>query len=98
MPRLIHSKQVKARKAHQCRTCAGYAAQPGDVYTRDTIVHDGYVYDWVQCELCISMTGDVADWAMYTDDGIGFEDYAEWVDEHRTTREPSNGSSDTTND
>lgn len=82
MPTLLRSKQVKARKAHPCRTCAGYAAQPGDIYTRETYVFDGHVYDWMQCELCISMIRDIVDWAMYTEDGINLDHYADWVDEH----------------
>lgn len=83
MPDLLHSKTVTARKPHQCSTCQITAIQAGEKYTRDTLIYDGDIYDWVQCELCAGLFSRVWDayGSPYRDEGIGPEDYAEWASE-----------------
>ncbi|WP_147107173.1 hypothetical protein [Nesterenkonia populi] len=83
MPDLLHSQTVTARKPHRCSTCQTTAVQPGETYTRDTLIYDGAIYDWVQCQLCAGLFSRVWDayGSPYRDEGIGPDDYAEWASE-----------------
>lgn len=85
---VIREKTVTARKAHGCETCNRPAALPGESYHRSTLVFDGRVYDWVQCQQCREMSSEVWTWTGYDDDGIGPDDYYEWAQEHATHGTP----------
>lgn len=77
---VLSSKTVTARKPHACMTCNTKEIQPDVQYRRTTMVYDGRVYDWVQCEPCQTITNLVWEWAN-GEDGIDADDYAEWADE-----------------
>jgi len=81
MPDLLKTKDVIARKAHGCQTCNATAIQPGEMYTRDTYVYDGRIYDWVQCVECSTLGGAVFRWAGYPDEGVSRDEYYEWARE-----------------
>jgi hypothetical protein len=79
----LRTSTPKARKVHICRSCGQPAAQPGEVYHRATLLYDGHVYDWIECEPCRTINGSVWEWAGMPDEGIGMDDYAEWARDHR---------------
>ncbi|MCW2287019.1 hypothetical protein EDF60_1670 [Leucobacter luti] len=79
MPELVSEKIVRARKAHQCRTCNQMAVMPGQEYTRSTYVFDGRIYDWVMCADCRACASFVFSWCSYDGDGIGEDQYDEWA-------------------
>lgn len=81
MTTTIRSKTVTARKAHDCRCCGAVAIQPGEKYVRQTLVHDGQVYDWVMCDPCGEIVNDVYYWAAHPDDGVTSEDFTGWAEE-----------------
>lgn len=84
MSELLKSKTMKARKAHPCSYCGAAAVQPGETYTRDTFLFDGYVYDWVSCAPCSDMYKVVRAWSnAFGDEGLNGEDYAEWASDHK---------------
>lgn len=84
MPLLLREKTVVARKGHLCDTCETTAISVGETYSRQTYVHDGRVYDWVQCESCRAIAGLVFTWMEdWYDEGISRDDYVEWAREHR---------------
>lgn len=86
MPTLLHGARPKARKAHRCSCCAG-RIELGEVYSRDTYVYDGRVYDWRTCDPCKVITGTVSAWWNGADEGITGETFAEWAHEHRDDAE-----------
>ncbi|KSU80770.1 hypothetical protein AS032_08280 [Rhodococcus qingshengii] len=61
-------------------TCNTVAIQSGVQYRRTTMVYDGRVYDWVQCQPCDAIRNSVWQWSN-NDDGIDADDYSEWADE-----------------
>lgn len=80
-PRLLHESAPTARKTHHCSLCTG-AIHPGQTYSRDTLVYDGFVYDWLTCPAC-SADGILTmafDWS-YRDEGIDAEVTHEWATE-----------------
>ncbi|MDE8648178.1 hypothetical protein PXH69_24735 [Rhodococcus qingshengii] len=77
---VLSTKTVTARKPHQCMTCSTVAIKPGIQYVRSTMVYDGRIYDWVQCEPCRAITDLVWQWSN-EQDGIDADHYAEWADE-----------------
>lgn len=84
MPLLLREKTVVARKGHLCDTCETTAISVGETYSRQTYVHDGRVYDWVQCESSRAIAGLVFTWMEdWYDEGISRDDYVEWAREHR---------------
>ena len=56
---------------------------PGQTYTRDTLVYDGHIYDWLTCTPC--STDDIyrlaLDWSNCFDGGIELEIVYEWATE-----------------
>lgn len=48
---VLKSSKPKARKQHHCSLCTG-AINPGQTYCRSTIVNDGNLYDWIDCNAC----------------------------------------------
>jgi len=85
MPDLLHTTKVKsARKMHRCRICHGPAVQPGQSYERQTLIYDGRIYDWVQCDPCGDLFATVYDWAgAWGDEGIGSEHFEEWASDFK---------------
>lgn len=81
MTTLLKRTQPTARKEHVCRTCLA-KIQPGAQYHRATLVYDGRVYDWVNCDPCESVFDAVWAWSNQYDEGIGEDDYEAWADEH----------------
>lgn len=83
MPELIGERTIRsARKMHRCRTCFAPAALAGETYKRQTYVYDGRVYDWVSCQPCDEICGEVHSWSM-SEEGVTAFDYYEWADEYR---------------
>jgi hypothetical protein len=82
MPDLLKSKTLKARKVHRCMLCGAPAVQPGGTYERSTLILDGRVYDWVECEPC----GPVATYAAddyWLDEGVTSEAAIAWAEDNR---------------
>lgn len=84
MPDLIASRTVVAREPHRCRSCGAVSVQPGEAYHRETLAHDGQIYDWVSCEPCDAIFPFVCDkWSIFADEGVSAEDFVEWAEDHR---------------
>lgn len=61
-------------------TCRSVAVEPGQEYRRATLVHDGSIYDWVNCVSCDAALKYVVAWAGdYADEGISEETFSEWA-------------------
>ena len=82
MVTVLHTRRPKARKAHPCEYCGAPAVQPGETYQRDTLVHDGHIYDWVSCKACDALTQIVWAWAYFDEDGVATDQFDEWATEH----------------
>lgn len=82
MTKTLRERKPVARKAHRCMLCSG-TIPVGEQYSRTTHVYDGRVYDWVECQPCITdRIGALAfDWALGDDYGIGPDDAYEWARE-----------------
>jgi hypothetical protein len=82
MTTVLRTAKVTARKPHRCSCCSAVCIQPGDQYTRDSILNDGRVYDWVMCSDCADLFQTVWDWAGSPwDEGLGPDHYAEWAND-----------------
>lgn len=80
MPDVISRKTVRARKQHGCMTCHKVAVEPGQEYERTTLVYDGRIYDWVNCEACDTAAPYVFKWVGdYGDEGISEETFDDWA-------------------
>lgn len=79
---VLHDATPVARKVHACATCSAQAVQPGQRYSRSTLIFDGRIYDWVQCAECSAMSSWVFEWLYDTESGAGRDEYAEWAHEH----------------
>jgi hypothetical protein len=86
MPTLISHSNPRARKSHRCMMCGG-RIQPGEQYSRDTLVYGGRIYSWVECPACQSdhICNEVDAWTGgWRDEGVGIEEADEWA--HETVR------------
>lgn len=83
MPDLIRHTTPTARTTHRCMLCTG-PIDVGETYTRDTLVFDGRVYDWIECQQCTDakVGASAFDWAGWPDAGAAAEDAYEWAEEH----------------
>ena len=89
-PQLLREAHPTARKAHHCSLCTG-PIRPGETYSRQTLVYDGQVYDWLECSACEAdeIVSIVAGWT-YGEDGISPETAHEWATETaRCPRHPA---------
>ena len=85
IPQLLREARPTARKAHCCSLCTGPISS-GETYSRQTLVYDGQVYDWLECSACEAdeIITLVAEWTR--EDGIDPEIAHEWATE--TARYP----------
>ena len=83
MNAFIRENSPTARKTHACSLCDGRIA-PGEQYTRTTNVYDGRMVDFLVCKGCKDgmVLFRVYAWALYSDEGVGFDDAMEWAREH----------------
>lgn len=87
---LLHEGRPTARKTHRCSLCTGPISL-GETYSRQTLVYDGQVYDWLECSACEAdeIVSLVAEWT-YSEDGINPEAAYEWAtDTARYSRRPA---------
>lgn len=80
-PQLLRESSPTARKTHNCSLCAGLIST-GQTYSRDTLVYDGHIYDWLTCSACTEdgILQLAFDWS-YTYEGIDVETVREWAEE-----------------
>lgn len=81
MPDLLKESSPVARKEHKCMYC-GCIIPVGEKYSRDTLVYDGTVYDWVAHEDCCTITSLLRMFDNVDDDGLGTDDFQEYLDEY----------------
>lgn len=82
---ILKETEPKARKTHHCSLCHGLIC-PNEQYRRLTYVTDGEINDFLTCFPCQNdnVLGRVWRWTgdnSIFDQGIGFEDAAEWARE-----------------
>lgn len=81
-PTLLRESRPTARKDHSCEDCFGPIPK-GTTYRRATLVYDGHVYDWLECDPCEALAPTVWHWSYSPDEGVGPDEFLEWAEEHR---------------
>ena len=81
MSDLLRQNRVRARKEHWCYAC--YCDIPvGTEHHTTTYVHDGRVVTTRSCDPCEALLSDVWDWHCRPDEGVAYDDFREWAEEH----------------
>lgn len=81
MPDLLKESSPVARKEHKCMYC-GCIIPVGEKYSRDTLIYDGTVYDWVAHEDCCDVATLLDMFDYCDDDGLGMDSFQEYLDEY----------------
>lgn len=81
-PQLLRRSTPTARKTHYCSLCTG-PVMSGQTYTRETVVYDGHIYDWLTCTPCLDdeIYQIALGWSSRFGEGIEPEIVYEWAEE-----------------
>lgn len=81
MPTILKQLTPTAKKEHTCMFC-GCKIRVGEKYSRDTLVFDGDLYDWVSHIDCHHISSDLDMFENVGDEGLTSEDFNDYIDQY----------------
>ncbi len=81
MPTTLRHEHPIARKEHTCMWCGGKIAV-GEKYCRQTLLYDGYLYEWKNHEVCSELAGSLDMFYECGDEGLDEEYFKECIDNY----------------
>lgn len=76
---VIHERSPRSRGRVRCDDC-GRRIPKGERYRRSTVVDDGAIWDWRECQPCQDAVGHVLRWKdPYDNDSYGPSDFQDWA-------------------
>lgn len=81
MTEVIHERSPRSRGHVRCDDC-GRRIPGGEQYSRETIVADGMIWNWRECQPCQRAVPHVLRWLGHFSDGYyNDDDFSEWARE-----------------
>nr|DAY26469.1 MAG TPA: hypothetical protein [Caudoviricetes sp.] len=80
MTEVIHERSPRSRGRVRCNDC-GRRIPNGEQYRQSTVVGDGMIWNWRECQPCQRAVPHVLRWLGHFSDGYNDDDFAEWADE-----------------
>ena len=81
MTEVIHERSPRSRGRVRCDDC-GRRIPEGEQYSQSTVVGDGMIWNWRECQPCETASWHVLRWMGYYSDGYyNADDFQEWASE-----------------
>lgn len=81
MPTTLRYGHPIARKEHTCMWCGGKISV-GEQYDRQTLIYDGYLYEWKNHRECAELADCLDMFAECGDEGLDEEYFKECIDNY----------------
>lgn len=76
---VIHERSPRSRGRVRCDDC-GRRIPQGERYRRSTVVDDGAIWEWRECQPCQAVVSHVMRWkGPYSDDSYCGSDFQDWA-------------------